>query len=358
MQADFLEALEELERERGIRKEVLLSAIEAALLSAYRRNFSSAQNARVEIDPQAGEFHVYAQKEVVEHVDDPRLQIALDDARQVDPRYEVGDILEQEVTPHDFGRVAAQTAKQVVMQRIREAERGLIYEEFLDREEDVMSGLVQRQDARYVFVNLGKAEALLPQSETLPTDHLRTGDRIKVLITRVERSNKGPQIYASRTHPTFVKRLLELEVPEIYNGIVEIRSVARDPGYRCKVAVYSNNDQVDPVGACIGPRGQRIQAVVNELRGEKIDVIAWSIDPEEFVANALAPAKPTHVWIDDEHVARVTVPDAQLSLAIGKEGQNARLAAKLTGWKIDIRGESDAVHAFDLEALPNEENDR
>ncbi|MBE3553076.1 MAG: transcription termination/antitermination protein NusA [Kyrpidia tusciae] len=341
MNQDFIEALDQLEREKGISKDVLIEAIEAALISGYKRNFNSAANVRVDVNRETGDVRVFARKTVVEETADPRMEISLEAAEQISPHYTVGDIVEIEVTPKDFGRIAAQTAKQVVTQRIREAERGLIYHEYLDREEDIVTGLVQRQDARYTYVDLGKVEALLPFHEQIPGEKLKQGDRVKAFITKVEKTTKGPQVLLSRTHPGLLKRLFELEVPEIYEGVVEIKSVAREAGHRSKIAVFSRKPEVDPVGACVGPRGMRVQHVVAELHGEKVDIVKWSEDPEEFVKNALSPAKVVSVEIaEDERVARVIVPDYQLSLAIGKEGQNARLAAKLTGWKIDIKSES------------------
>lgn len=341
MNADFLEALQQLEKERGISSVVLLDAIEAALISAYKRNFSSAQNVRVEIDRETGVFRVFARKTVVEELADHRMEISLDAALEIDSHYRVGDIVELEVTPREFGRIAAQTAKQVVTQRIREAERGIIYNAYADLEEDIISGVVARQDARYFYVDLDRTEGLLPVSEAIPGEVLRLGERVKALITRVEKTTKGPQIMLSRANAGLLRRLLELEVPEIYDGIVEVKSVAREAGSRSKVAVYSRNGDVDPIGACVGPRGMRIQSIVTELHGEKIDVIEWSNDPGIFVAMSLSPAKVIDVEMyESEKIARVTVPDNQLSLAIGKEGQNARLAAKLTGWKIDIKSES------------------
>lgn len=341
MNADFLEALRQLEKERGISQEVLIEAIEAALISAYKRNFSSAQNVRVEVDRESGEFRVFARKTVVESPSDHRLEIALDAAEQLHPGYQVGDTVEIEVTPREFGRIAAQTAKQVVTQRIREAERGIIYNAYADLEEDIISGIVTRQDARHYYVDLDRTEGLLPVSDVIPGERLRPGDRIKAYISRVERTTKGPQIMLSRAHPGLLRRLLELEVPEIYDGIVEVKAVAREAGQRSKVAVFSRNLDVDAIGACVGPRGLRIQTIVAELQGEKIDVIEWSNDPAIFVASALSPAKVVDVEVGEaEKTAQVTVPDHQLSLAIGKEGQNARLAAKLTGWKIDIKSES------------------
>ncbi|GGI94516.1 transcription termination/antitermination protein NusA [Alicyclobacillus cellulosilyticus] len=344
MNADFIDALEQLQREKGIDKDTLLEAIEAALISGYKRNFNSAPNVRVEIRRDTGEVHVYARKTVVEAVTDPRMEISLDAARDIHPSYQLGDIVEIEVTPRDFGRIAAQTAKQVVTQRIREAERAIIYHKYVDREEDIITGIVQRQDARNIYVDLGETEAVLPAAEQMPNDRYRQGDRIKAFIMRVERTTKGPQIILSRTHPGLLKRLFELEVPEIYDGVVEIKAVAREAGFRSKIAVYSRNPDVDPIGACVGARGMRVQAVVNELNGEKVDIVKWSEDPAEFVANALSPAKVVEVQIlEEERIAKTIVPDNQLSLAIGKEGQNARLAAKLTGWKIDIKSESQAA---------------
>ncbi len=340
---EFISALEQLASEKGISQEVLLEAIEAALISAYKRNFNTAQNVRVDIHRETGAVKVYARKTVVDEVIDPRLEISLDAARQINPQYQLDDVVELEVTPKDFGRIAAQTAKQVVTQRIREAERGVIYELFVDREEDIVTGLVQRQDHRFIYVDLGKTEALLPIQEVMPTERLQQGERIKAYITKVEKTTKGPQIYLSRNHPGLLKRLFELEVPEIYDGVVEIKSVAREAGTRSKIAVHSNLPEVDPVGACVGQKGTRVQNVVNELRGEKIDIVRWSEDPQVYVANALSPSKVVSVTLyPEEKMARVVVPDYQLSLAIGKEGQNARLAAKLTGWKIDIKSETQA----------------
>ncbi|AKP46903.1 MULTISPECIES: transcription termination factor NusA [Bacillus] len=343
MSTEFLDALVILEKEKGISREVIVDAIEAALVSAYKRNFNQAQNVRVDLNVETGTMRVFARKEVVEEVFDSRLEISLDEAKKINPSYEIGDIVELEVTPKNFGRIAAQTAKQVVTQRVREAERGIIYSEFIDREEDIMTGIVQRQDSRFIYVSLGKIEALLPQNEQMPNETYKPHDRIKVYITKVEKTTKGPQIYVSRTHPGLLKRLFEIEVPEIFDGTVEIKSVAREAGDRSKISVYAENPDVDPVGACVGPKGARVQAVVNELKGEKIDIVKWSDDPVVFVANALSPSKVLDVQVNEEGKATtVVVPDYQLSLAIGKRGQNARLAAKLTGWKIDIKSESEA----------------
>jgi N utilization substance protein A len=343
MNAEFIEALGQLEKEKGISKDILIEAIEAALISGYKRNFHSAQNVRVDIDRQTGAVRVFARKKVVDDVLDPRLEISLQAAREMKSIYQLDDIVEIEVTPADFGRIAAQTAKQVVTQRIREAERNIIYQDFIDREEDIVAGIVQRDDSRYYYVDLGRVEALLPVAETLPGERFRHGDRVKTYITKVEKSTKGPQVFLSRTHPGLLKRLFELEVPEIYDGVVEIRSVAREAGHRSKVAVYSRDENVDAVGACVGPRGVRVQTIVNELKGEKIDIVRWSEDMKEWIANSLSPSKVISVTIfKEEKMAQVVVPDHQLSLAIGKEGQNARLAAKLTNWKIDIKSESES----------------
>ncbi|MEK6454105.1 transcription termination factor NusA [Caldifermentibacillus hisashii] len=353
MSSELLDALDRLEKEKGISQDVIVEAIEAALVSAYKRNFNQAQNVRTDFNLTTGTMHVYARKEVVDEVFDSRLEIAIEEARKINPNYEIGDIVEIEVTPKEFGRIAAQTAKQVVTQRVREAERGIIYEEFVDREDDIMTGIVQRKDNRYVYVSLGKTEALLPVHEQMQNEQYNHNDRMKVYITKVEKTTKGPQIFISRSHPNLLKRLFELEVPEIYEGIVEIKSVAREAGDRSKISVWSDNPDVDPVGSCVGPKGSRVQAVVDELNGEKIDIVKFSKDPVEFVANALSPSKVLDVIVNEEEKSTVViVPDYQLSLAIGKRGQNARLAAKLTNWKIDIKSESDAR---ELGIYPREE---
>jgi len=344
MNMEFIEALHELEKGRGISAEILFEAIEAALISAYKKNFGSLQNVRVLIDRLTGEFKVYARKTVVEIVEDARTQVGLEDARKLDPNYQLEDIVEYEVTPREFGRIAAQTAKQVVVQRIREAERGMIYDEYVNREGDIVTGVVQRYEQKNVIVDLGKVEAVLPAQEQIPGEVYQSFERIKTYVVEVKKTTKGPQIMLSRTHPGLIKRLFELEVPEIHDGIVEIKGVSREAGARSKIAVYSRDSNVDPVGACVGPKGVRVQTIVTELKGEKIDIVNFSTDPQEFVANALSPAKVVGVYPKpNEKVAIVVVPDYQLSLAIGKEGQNARLAAKLTGWKIDIKSESQAV---------------
>ncbi|NTW04667.1 MAG: transcription termination/antitermination protein NusA [Peptococcaceae bacterium] len=350
MNTDFLDALHDLEKEKGISVEILLEAIEAALLSAYKRNFGSLQNARVIIDRDTGEFKVFSQRTIVQEVTDPRQEISLEEAKSINPGYELEDIVENEVTPKNFGRIAAQTAKQVVVQRIREAERNIIYEEFANREDDIITGIVQRVEHKNVFIELGKTEAILTPSEQMPGEQYHHGSRIKAYIVEVKKTNKAPQIIVSRTHPGLLKRLFELEVPELQEGVVELKAVAREAGQRSKIAVYSRDENVDPVGSCVGPKGMRVQNIVNELNGEKIDIIKWNPDPSKFVASSLSPAKvvAVEVW-EEEKVARVIVPDYQLSLAIGKEGQNARLAAKLTNWKIDIKSESQMEEIYKQE---------
>ena len=352
MSSELLDALTALEQQKGISRDVLIEAIEAALVTAYKRNFNQAQNVRVDINLATGTMLVYSRKDVVEEVADDRLQISLEDAQVINPHYAIGDVVEEEVTPRNFGRIAAQTAKQVVTQRVREAERGLIYEEYVDREDDIVNGIVERLDARNIYVGLGKVEAVLPANEQIQTETFRPHERIKVYITKVERTTRGPQVFVSRTHPGLLRRLFEMEVPEIFEGIVEIKSIAREAGDRSKISVFAHNDEIDPVGSCVGAKGARVQTIVNELSGEKIDIVEWSEDPVVFVANALSPSKVIDVQVNEEEKSTtVVVPDYQLSLAIGKRGQNARLAAKLTGWKIDIKSETDAR---ELGIYPNE----
>ncbi|MDY4416553.1 transcription termination factor NusA [Selenomonas sp.] len=339
----FLDALRALAKEKGVDEDFLFDAIEAALISAYKRNFGSAQNVRVVLDRHTGAYHVYAIKTVVDEVFDDVQEISLAQARTINEDYEIDDTIEIEVTPANFGRIAAQAAKQVVVQRVREAERGIIYEEFMSREGDIVNGLVSRVENRNVFIDLGKTEAILMPAEQIAGETYEHGDQIKAYIVEVKRTTRGPQIVVSRTHPGLLKRLFELEVPEIQEGIVEIKSVAREPGMRSKIAVWSREEDVDPVGSCVGHKGLRVQAIVDELGSEKIDIVKWNEDSAKFIANALSPAKVVSVAVnEDEKVSRVVVPDYQLSLAIGKEGQNARLAAKLTGWKIDIKSETQA----------------
>jgi len=339
----FMEAIEVLGKEKGISSEILFDAIDKALSSAYKKNYNNEANCRVSLDRNTGEYHVYAIKEVVEEVTNPVTQISLGMAHKISEDYAVGDTLEEEVTPANFGRIAAQNAKQVVVQAIREAERGIIFNEYVNRANDIITGVVQRVENKNVYINLGKTEAILGPGEQISNEKYAVGDRIKALIVEVKNTTKGPQVMISRTHPGLLKRLFELEVPEIQNGDVEIKSVAREPGMRSKIAVYAEDENIDAVGSCVGPRGTRVQTIVDELRNEKIDIVKWSSDPVQFIANALSPARVVSVAINEsEKLSRVVVPDYQLSLAIGKEGQNARLAAKLTSWKIDIKSESQA----------------
>ncbi|WP_299448281.1 transcription termination factor NusA [uncultured Phascolarctobacterium sp.] len=343
MNADFISAIQELGKEKGIDPEILYKAVEDALVAAYKKNSNTNQNVRVDMNKETGEIHVYAQRTVVEGEPIDETEIALDEAQAIDARYMAGDIVEIEVTPKNFGRIAAQNAKQVVVQRIREAERGQVYERFQSRNQDIVTGIIQRMENKNVYIDLGKVEAVLTPNEQIPGEIYQYHDRMKTFIVEVKRSTKGPQIMVSRTHPGLLKRLFELEVPEIHDGVVEIKSVAREPGMRSKISVYTADENVDPVGACVGHKGMRVQTIVNELRGEKIDIVKYSEDPAQYVANALSPAKVVSTNINEtEKICRVVVPDYQLSLAIGKEGQNARLAAKLTGWKIDIKSESQA----------------
>ena len=338
MNVEFLEALRDLEKERNISADVILDAIDAALVSAYKKNFGSSQNVRTEINRETGDFHVFSRKTIVDEVEDDSTEISLAEAEKINPGYEAGDIYEEEVTPRKFGRIAAQTAKQVVVQRMREAERSVIYDEFINMEGDILTGVIHRIENRNVFLDIGKTEAVLTPNEQIPGEIYRHGDRLKVYMVEIRRTNRGPQVVVSRTHPGLLKRLFEQEVPEIYDGTVEIMSIAREAGSRSKIAVYSKNENVDCLGACVGAKGMRVQAIVDELRGEKIDIVKWSDDPATFIDNALSPAKVLCVDVNAEaKFARVVVPNYQLSLAIGKEGQNARLAVKLTGWKIDIK---------------------
>ena len=343
MNADFISAIQELGKEKGIEPELLYQAVEDALVAAYKKNSNTNQNVRVDMNKETGEIHVYAQRTVVEGVPVDETEMTVQEAQAIDPRYLAGDIVETEVTPKNFGRIAAQNAKQVVVQRIREAERGQVYERFQSRNQDIVTGIIERQENKNVYIDLGKVEAVLTPNEQIPGEIYQYHDRMKTFIVEVKRSAKGPQIVVSRTHPGLLKRLFELEVPEIHDGIVEIKSVAREPGMRSKISDYTADENVDPVGACVGNKGMRVQTIVNELRGEKIDIVKNSEDPAQYVANALSPAKVVSTNVNEaEKICRVVVPDYQLSLAIGKEGQNARLAAKLTGWKIDIKSESQA----------------
>ncbi|MBC7075063.1 MAG: transcription termination/antitermination protein NusA [Syntrophomonadaceae bacterium] len=341
MSYDLIQALSDIEKERGIPKSVLVEAIKSALNTAYKKNFGTAQNVSVEFNEETGEVKVFAKKKVIDKVNDPRLEISCGEAREIYPDCQKEDIICVEVTPSNFGRIAAQTAKQVVIQKLREAERSLIYEEYLEREGEIITGTVQRIEGKTVFINLGRTEGIMLPSDQIADERYELGQRIKAYIYEVKNTPKGPNIFVSRSHPYFLRRLFELEVPEIYDGIVEIKSIAREAGSRSKISVYSLDDRIDPVGACVGPRGLRVQNIVSELGGEKIDIIKYDKDPRKFIANALSPSKVLAVHIyEEDKVARVIVPDYQLSLAIGKEGQNARLAAKLVGWKVDIKSES------------------
>ena len=343
MQADFVQALRDIGREKDIPLQTLSEIIEAALVSAYKKHHGATCEIHVEIDWEDGTAMVFTRKQVVEHVENPHLEMSLAAARRLDPTVREGEYLDIEVSPAEFGRIAAQTAKQVVAQRIREAERDIIYSEFQSRDGDVVTGVVQRREGRTgtVFIDLGKVEAILPPSEQSHLDSYRFGERIKIYILEVKRTTKTPRVLVSRSHPGLLRRLFDLEVPELQEGVVEIKAQAREAGARSKVAVWSRQENVDPVGACVGHRGSRVQAVVDELRGEKVDIVRWSDEPTKYVASALSPAKVSRVTIDEAtRSAMVIAPDNQLSLAIGREGQNVRLAARLTGWRIDIRSEA------------------
>ena len=341
MSNDLVQALNDIEKERGIPKRALVEAIKSALSTAYKKNFGIAQNVSVEFNEINGEVKVFSQKKISDEVKDPRLEMSLEEARELYPDCKVEDLVYVEATPSDFGRIAAQTAKQVVIQKLREAERSLIYEEFLEREGEIITGTIQRIESKTVYISLGRTEGIMLASDQIFGERYEVGQRIKAYIYEVKNTSKGPNIFVSRSHPYFLRRLFEMEVPEIYDGVVEIKSIAREAGARSKIAVYSLDDKIDSVGACVGPRGLRVQNIVSELDGEKIDIIKYDKDPERYISNALSPSRVVAVNINEmDKVARVIVPDYQLSLAIGKEGQNARLAAKLTGWKVDIRSES------------------
>ena len=343
MKSEFMIAITQLAAEKNLPREVILEAMEAALVSAYKKDSDLDGEIVVEIDRETGDHRVYQEHTVAAEVEDPKTQISIQDAKKVKPDATIEDVIRNEVHPSHAGRIAAQTAKQVVLQRLREAEREMVFEEFSNREGDIVSGVIQRIDAKHIVVDLGKTEAILPPPEQVRTEYYRAGQRLKFYLLEVHRSLRGPQLILSRTHKNLLRRLFELEVPEIYKGVVEIRSIAREAGYRSKVAVSANQEGVDPVGSCVGLRGIRIQNIVNELNGERIDVVQWDPEPSRFVANALSPAQVLTVSIsEDDNTASVAVPDRQLSLAIGREGQNARLAAKLTGWRIDIKPESAA----------------
>ncbi len=341
MKSDFYTAISQIAAERGIPKEAIIDVMEKALITAYKRTLGNnppPMEVTVRLDPVSGQARVYAEKQVVDEVFDDRFEIELADAQKYKPDVQLGETVMVESTPNDFGRIAAQTAKQVVLQGIKEVEREHIYGEYMNREGELITATVQRMAKGNVILEMGKAEAILPPKEQVDNDRYYHGQRLKVYLMEIRKEDRGPRLIASRTHKNLILRLFEMEVPEIYNGTVEIKSIAREPGLRTKVAVAARQEGIDPVGSCVGMRGIRIQNIVNELNGEKIDVVQWSSDPKEFIANALSPAQVVEVHLnEDEHTALVIVPDKQLSLAIGKEGQNVRLAAKLTGWRIDIK---------------------
>lgn len=341
---ELLNAIAYLSKEKGVSADVICDSLEAVLITAYKKEPDANPNAVVELNRLTGDYKIVAPKTVVETVEDEDAEISLAMAQILDPEYSAGDVINVNVTPKNFGRVAAQAAKQVMIQRLREAERSIVYDEFSNRQDDIITGIIQRIEQRNVYVDLGKAEAVLPVSEQIPTETYTVGQRIKCYVVEVRKTTKGAQILVSRTHPGLLKRLFELEVPEIYDGVVELKSVAREPGRRSKIAVYSRDENVDCVGACVGPKGVRVQNIVTELQNEKIDIVKWDEDPAVYIANALSPATVVSVTVDEaEKTSNVVVPDYQLSLAIGKAGQNARLAAKLTNWKIDIKSESQAA---------------
>ena len=346
MNKELLNAIAFLSKEKGVSTDVICDSLEAVLITAYKKEPEANPIADVELNRETGDYRIVAAQTVVDEVENPHSEISLEDARKLNPEYEVGDVVNVDVTPDNFGRIAAQAAKQVMIQRLREAERNIVYDEFYNRTDDIITGLIQRVENRNVYVDLGKAEAVLPVSEQIPTETYMVGHRIKCYVVEVRKTTKGAQILVSRTHPGLLKRLFELEVPEIYEGVVELKSVAREPGRRSKIAVYSRDENVDSVGACVGPKGTRVQNIVTELQNEKIDIVKWDEDPAIYIANALSPAQVLSVTVDEaEKSSSVVVPDYQLSLAIGKAGQNARLAAKLTNWKIDIKSESQAQEA-------------
>lgn len=344
MNKDFLDALTELEREKNISKEDIITAIEDAVELAYKKNYGNYPNVRVLVDREDDEVLVLMSKEVVSEVEDDMMEVSLEEARSYDERYEVGDVIEYQVDPKDFGRIAAQTAKQVVVQRIREAERRNSYDEFVNKQGEIVTAKIERINNGTMFLSVGNSEGILPLSEQVKTESFNVGDRIKVYVIDVKKATKGPQIFLSRSHPGLVRRLFELEVPEISDGTVEIKGIAREAGSRTKIAVYSHDENVDPVGACVGNRGTRVQSIVDELFGEKIDIIVWDEDPAVLISNVLKPAEVEGVYInyvsEKEKMATAVVPEQQLSLAIGREGQNVRLAARVSGWKIDIKSKS------------------
>ncbi len=349
MNKELIEALNVLEKEKDISKDVLLEAIENSLITAYKNHFGKADNVKVTINRETGDFAIFAEKEVVENVEDPAVQISLEAAHEISKKHNVGDIINVEVKSKEFGRIATQNAKNIITQKIREEERKVIYDKYYGKEKDIVTGIVSRINGRSISINLGKADAILNESEQVKGEVFMPNERVKLYVVEVKDSTKGPRILVSRTHPELVKRLFEAEVTEVKDGVVEIVNIAREAGSRSKISVRSNDPNVDPVGACVGVNGARVNAIVDELRGEKIDIINWNENPAILIENALSPAKVVSVVADDdEKTAKVVVPDYQLSLAIGKEGQNARLAARLTGFKIDIKSESQAKEAEDF----------
>lgn len=341
MNKELLQALDELQSTKGISKEVILDGVAKALEKSYEKNFEDETNVEVTADPETGDFHVVQIREVVENVEDPIGQISLEEAQKSMKNAQVGDTVRVEVKPNNFGRIAAQTARNIIIQKLRDAEREAVYDAYIDRMKEMIIGTVQRTDHNNIYINLGKTEGVITKREQIPNEHLHVGDRVKLYVCDVRVSSRGPQILLSRAHSNLVARLFEQEVPEIADGIVEIYSVSREAGSRTKIAVYSKDPNVDPIGACVGYKGNRVNLIVDELNGEKMDIIIYSENPKEFIANALSPSEVTHVILqEEEKAATVIVPDDQLSLAIGKEGQNVRLAARLTGWKIDIKGEA------------------
>lgn len=358
MNNELLEALNSLEKEKDISKDTLLEAIEQSLIQACKNHFGKSDNVKVFIDPQTCDFGVYAEKTVVEKVEDEIMEISLSNAKLMNTKYELGDVVNVEIKSKEFGRIATQNAKNVILQKIREEERKVLYKQYYEKEKDVVTGIVQRYVGKNVSINMGKVDAMLNENEQVKGEKFLPTERIKVYVLEVKDTPKGPKILVSRTHPELVKRLFESEVTEVKDGVVEIKSIAREAGSRTKIAVWSNNPDVDPVGACVGPNGSRVNTIVNELRGEKIDVINWSDNSAVLIENALSPAKVISVIAEvsdeGEKTAKVIVPDYQLSLAIGKEGQNARLAARLTGFKIDIKSESQARESGELEQLDEE----
>ncbi|NLW51910.1 MAG: transcription termination/antitermination protein NusA [Tissierellia bacterium] len=353
MNKEFINALEEIEKEKGIQKSVIVESIEKALVKSYEKNFDDDTNVEIKINDTTGDVTVYALKEVVETIDEVEnvnTQISLDEALSLKKKSKVGNILKIKLVPKNFGRVAAQTARNIVIQKIKDAERQAIYDDYIDREREIITGDVQRIDFNNIYINLGKTEGFIPPSEQVPTENIRPGDRLKLFVSEVKSTSKGPQIILSRSSSFLIRRLFELEVPEIADGSVEIVSVAREAGFRTKIAVHANDESIDPVGACVGLKGMRVNSIVDEINGEKIDIIVWSSDIGKYISNSLSPAEVKEVIVDESGKSAVAiVPDNQLSLAIGKEGQNVRLAAKLTGWKIDIKGESkrdEAIQEF------------